>query len=79
MRHVQRTLVEKLLGVIKDSYQDDPVAQLSKRIRHLCDICLILKTDEYRDFIKSPDFSTLCAACIEDERKGFFKYADVLC
>ncbi len=75
---VQRTLVEKLLGVIKDSYQDDPVAQLSKRIRHLYDICLILKVDEYRAFIKSPDFATLCAACIEDEQKGFFKYADCL-
>lgn len=75
---VQRTLVEKLLGVIKDSYQDDPVAQLSKRIRHLYDICLILKLDEHRAFIKSSDFATLCAACIEDERKGFFKYSDCL-
>lgn len=30
---VKRTLVEKMLGVIKDSYHTDPIAKLSDRIR----------------------------------------------
>ncbi len=69
---VRRTLVEKMLGVIKDSYNEDPIGKLSGRIRHLYDICLILKYDEYRDFVTSEEFKPLCHICIEDERAGFF-------
>jgi len=32
-----------MLGVIKDSYNEDLIAKLSDRIRHLYDICQILK------------------------------------
>lgn len=73
---VRRTLVEKMLGAIKDSYNEDPVAKLSDRIRHLYDICLILKNDEYRDFVASEEFKSLCDLCIEDEKAGFFAYSD---
>jgi len=73
---VSRTLVEKILGVIKDSYNEDPIAKLSDRIRHLYDICLILKHDEYRDFVTSDDFKSLCNICIEDEKAGLFAYSD---
>ncbi len=73
---VRRTLVEKMLGVIKDSYNEDPIAKLSDRIRHLYDICLILKHDEYRLFVASDDFQPLCDLCIEDEKAGFFEQSD---
>lgn len=72
---VRRTLVEKILGVIKDSHADNPLEALSRRIRHLYDICLILKQKEHRDFVASDDFSVLCDACIEDERILFPKTA----
>ncbi|QQG35168.1 MAG: nucleotidyl transferase AbiEii/AbiGii toxin family protein [Micavibrio aeruginosavorus] len=75
---IRRTLTEKILGIVKDSYYDDPVAQLGLRIRHLYDICQILKIDAHKAFIQSEDFKTLCAACIEDEKQGFFKYAECL-
>ena len=67
-----------MLGVIKDSYHDEPVAELSRRIRHLYDICLILREEEYQDFCRSEEFSTLCQQCIEDEKAGFFKYSECL-
>jgi len=70
---VRRTLVEKMLGVIKDSYNEEPVAKLSNRIRHLYDICLILKHNEYRAFVTSEEFMALCNICIEDEKTGFFE------
>lgn len=73
---VRRTLVEKMLGVIKDSYDENPVARLSDRIRHLYDICMILRHDEYKNFIQSEEFMPLCEICIQDERAGFFKYSD---
>jgi len=65
---VKRTLIEKILGVIKDSYNADPVARLSLRIRHLYDICLILKQEEHRAFVAGDEFASLCKVCIEDER-----------
>lgn len=73
---VRRTLVEKMLGIIKDSYNANPVARLSDRIRHLYDICLILRQDEYRAFVQSDEFMPLCTICIADEKAGFFEYSD---
>ncbi|MFV2056430.1 MAG: nucleotidyl transferase AbiEii/AbiGii toxin family protein [Thiohalomonadales bacterium] len=75
---VRRTLVEKMLGVIKDSYHDDPIAKLSDQIRHLYDICQILKHDEYRRFVTGTDFKPLCKLCIEDEKTSFFEHSDYL-
>lgn len=75
---IRRTLVEKLLGIIKDSYHDDPVGRLSNRIRHLYDICQILKREEHQAFLDGDDFHALCAVCIEDERSGGFEQAAYL-
>ena len=75
---VKRTLVEKILGVIKDSYHDDPAVKLANRIRHLYDICLILRAEEYQAFIRSDGFSPLCIQCIKDESTGAFEYSDCL-
>ena len=72
----KRTLVEKMLGIIKDSYNNDPIARLSDRIRHLYDICLVLRHDEYQDFIASNEFKSLCDKCIEDEKAGEFEHSD---
>lgn len=73
---VRRTLVEKMLGLIKDSYNENPAARLSDRIRHLYDITLILRQDEYRAFVQSDEFMSLCEICIADEKAGFFEYSD---
>ncbi|MEJ2682142.1 MAG: nucleotidyl transferase AbiEii/AbiGii toxin family protein [Gammaproteobacteria bacterium] len=75
---IKRTLVEKLLGVVKDSYKDDPVAALAKRIRHLYDLHFILGLEEYQDFLCSDAFSVMCETCIQDEKDGFFGYSDCL-
>lgn len=64
---VQRTLIEKLLGIIKDSYFDDPIARLNIRIRHIYDVCMILKEPAIRDFVSGDEFSGLCQRCIADE------------
>jgi len=73
---VRRTLVEKMLGLIKDSYNENPAARLSDRIRHLYDITLILRQDEYKAFVQSEEFMSLCAICVADEKAGVFEYSD---
>ena len=75
---VKRTLVEKFLKVIKHSYSDDPVTALSRDIRHLYDICLILREDECKNFVESDEFEHLCSACIDDEKAGHFNYSRCL-
>jgi len=74
---VRRTLVEKMLGVIKDSYSEDPVGRLSNRIRHLYDICLILRHEEYKTFIQSAEFISLCEVCIADEEAVFTSSSNI--
>lgn len=77
---VKRTLVEKILGMVKNSYDKNPVTKISSRIRHLYDICLILKQQEFRNFIGSSEFKNLSCDCIEDEKTIFLnqsKYFDV--
>ena len=75
---VKRTLVEKVLGLIKDSYYQNPVARLTDRMRHLYDICLILRQDDCKVFVQSEAFITLCESCIADEQAGTFEQADSL-
>ncbi|MEE8056841.1 MAG: nucleotidyl transferase AbiEii/AbiGii toxin family protein, partial [Pseudomonadales bacterium] len=75
---VKRTLIEKMLGVVKDSYDADPASKLSDRIRHLYDICMILKHDEYREFVQSDEFKPICDLCIDDEKTGFFINSECL-
>lgn len=38
----------------KGSYHDDPVGRLSNRIRHLYDICQIMKREEHQAFLEHP-------------------------
>lgn len=68
---VHRTLIEKLLGIIKDSYFEDSVARLNNRIRHVYDVCMILQVPANRDFVKSNEFGELCQRCIEDEMESW--------
>ena len=72
----ERTLVEKMLRIIKDSYSNNPVASLSAHVRHLYDICLILRHKKYRDFIASGGFKSMCDKCIADEKAGTFEHSD---
>jgi len=66
---VRRTLVEKLLGIISDSYDQDPVARLNTRIRHIYDVYMILSIQKHRDFVSGGEFIGLCQQCIDDEIK----------
>ncbi|MBW7876969.1 MAG: nucleotidyl transferase AbiEii/AbiGii toxin family protein [Candidatus Cloacimonetes bacterium] len=73
---VRRTLVEKVLSIVKDSYSENPELRLSNRIRHLYDICLILRRNEYRTFVQSDEFMKLCLTCIAEEIAGSFNRSE---
>ena len=75
---VERTLIEKILGMIKDSYHETPTTQLANRIRHLYDIHQILQHKQYRDFVTGSNFRPLCEICIRDDQTGFLAQARYL-
>lgn len=64
---VKRTLVEKLLCLVKEGGKDTPIPELSKKIRHFYDLARILAHKEYRVFAESSDFAPMCKTCIQDE------------
>lgn len=73
---IHRTLVEKILGCVRDSYGENPTQQISNRIRHLYDICQILKLSQARKFVGSSEFIPMCNTCIQDDIMGGFKNAE---
>ncbi|MBM96409.1 MAG: hypothetical protein CMI09_11280 [Oceanospirillaceae bacterium] len=75
---VRRTLTEKLLRVIKASYADDPVSELSTYIRHLYDITMILRDPDLRMFMEGEEFLPMCQRCIEDDKIGNFSNSGCL-
>ena len=60
--NVERTLCEKIMGLVKASRAADSDNQLKAKIRHVYDICMVLRLAEYQDFINSDDFSIMLSA-----------------
>lgn len=53
---LERTYTEKILGLIRASYQDYPIEGLKKKIRHIYDLERITRKTEIREFLQSPAF-----------------------
>lgn len=69
---VERTLVEKVLAIVKHSYdKDDPVAMLQNKIRHLYDIHQIMQRAKTREWVNELAFPKLCLECINEEIETF--------
>lgn len=76
---VERTLVEKIIRLTKDSYLDNKVETLGKDIRHFYDISQILKHSKYRNFISAnDDFYKLYNTCILTEKDNEMENANFL-
>ncbi|MCY4215678.1 MAG: nucleotidyl transferase AbiEii/AbiGii toxin family protein [Flavobacteriaceae bacterium] len=55
----KRTLCEKIMSLIRFSYNDNPIMQLKKKIRHVYDLCLMLQNPELMAFFNSDSFEEL--------------------
>lgn len=54
--HVERTLCEKVFGLIRASCADNAVQALKEKIRHIYDICMIVRVEHYMKFVQSEQF-----------------------
>jgi len=70
---INRTLVEKIMGLIRSCYSENPKEQLKKKIRHFYDIERILSRNGLK-FLQSPDFfSMIDQVKIDDSNNHEFK------
>ena len=67
---VERTLCEKTMGLVRAGYEADPMSDFRRRIRHFYDLVMIMRVDQYREFVASDAFVELMAAVRESDRKS---------
>lgn len=65
---VERTVCEKIMGLVRASYEADAVADFRRRIRHFYDITMILREPRYRDFIATAEFLAMIDDVKESDR-----------
>jgi predicted nucleotidyltransferase component of viral defense system len=68
---VQRTLVEKVFSLIRACREPEPMLALRARIRHVYDICMILRRKEYREFLLSGDFLEMVVVVALTDKRQF--------
>lgn len=67
---VERTLCEKIMGLVRASHEADPIAEFRRRIRHIYDIVLIMRAKELREFVDSDAFVELIQEVGECDRRS---------
>ena len=67
---VERTLCEKIMGLVRAGHEANPVQQFRRRIRHFYDLVMILREDRYREFVSSDAFAGLIADVRESDRES---------
>lgn len=70
---VERTLCEKIMGLVRAGYEKDPWVDFRRRIRHIYDVVIILRSSEYRDFLRSDEFPKLLERVKDSDRKSMPK------
>jgi len=56
---VERTLCEKIMGLVRACHEDDAHQALRIRIRHVYDICMIMREEKHSAFVVSKEFPNL--------------------
>ena len=66
---IQRTMTEKIMGLVKIAYEQDPVSELGRKIRHVYDIHQLAVFGEgMREWIESEDFIKMLSIVHNNDR-----------
>lgn len=66
----RRTLCEKVVSLLRFSFEEDPAAGLSSKIRHFYDIHFLMQDYECREYLRSA-FPTELKALVEHDKAEF--------
>lgn len=67
---VERTLCEKIISLVRFSYTENPLEDLSNKVRHTYDLTLLMKLDTIKDFVNSALFDTMLLQVAKDDDKA---------
>ncbi|WP_430614104.1 nucleotidyl transferase AbiEii/AbiGii toxin family protein [Flavobacterium sp. JP2137] len=69
--HVNRTICEKIMSLVRFSYGEDPITDLRNKIRHTYDLHQLLKVPAILEFFESPAFEEMLSLVGEDDVTSF--------
>lgn len=67
----EQTLIEKLISLIRFSFNENAVQSISTKIRHFYDLYYLMNDPECNEFIKSPHFKKRFLEIFEHDKKIF--------
>jgi len=67
---VERTFCEKIISLVRFSYTENPLEDLSNKVRHTYDLTLLMKRDEIMSFVNSDLFDTMLLQVAKDDDKA---------
>ncbi len=67
----ERTICEKVMSLVRFSHTDKPYADLTKKIRHIYDIHMMLQNDEVKSFLNSAEFDLMLNIVGKDDLLSF--------
>lgn len=67
---LERTFTEKTLSLVRASYAENPLEELSDKIRHIYDLHYILTKASMREFISSNHFQQMIKDVLADDEKN---------
>ncbi|GAB6283565.1 MAG: hypothetical protein STSR0008_23420 [Ignavibacterium sp.] len=67
----EQTLLEKLISLIRFSFDKDVVPSISTKIRHFYDLYFLMNDSECNEFIKSTDFKKRFHEILEHDKEIF--------
>ena len=67
----KRTFCEKIMSLVRFSFTEEPLLDLSNKIRHIYDIHMILKNEEIITFFQSSEFPEMLIEVANDDVLSF--------
>jgi hypothetical protein len=69
--HVNRTICEKIMSLVRFSYGEDPILDLQNKIRHTYDLHQLLMVPAILEFFESAAFEEMLLIVAEDDVESF--------
>lgn len=68
---LERTLCEKIMSLVRFSYDENPMEALNNKIRHLYDIYKLLNNEEIKTFFNANAFESMLLKVAKDDISSF--------
>lgn len=67
---IERTFCEKIISLVRFSYTENPLEDLSNKVRHTYDLYQLLQQEEIQNFVASTEFDAMLLQVGKDDDKA---------